>query len=180
MKSNHPLRPEPALAGNTPEPKSPGAEVKLPSPIELKRILVPIDFSDGSIAALDYAGGIAKRWNAAIILLHVVEPAAHVGSYLSAPASMDPANQNRVDSASERLRALGRKHFGQGLTVESLVRLGLAHSEIVDTAKAMAADWIVLASHGSTGMKHPIMGSTAERVVRAATCPVLTVPPPVS
>ncbi len=143
---------------------------------KLKRILVPIDFSEGSLRALDYAVAMAQSLRATVIALHVVEPAVHAGSYLSAPVGLDPATQNLLEAAREKLGAISQKH-SQGLPVESLVRMGHPASEIADTAKAMAVDWIVLAMHSQAGASHPAMGSTAERVVRTAGCPVLTVPP---
>ncbi len=119
---------------------------------------------------------MAQALQATVIALHVVEPATHAGSYLSAATSLDPANQNLLEAAREKLGRLSQQH-SQGLPVESLVRMGHPASEISDTAKAMAVDWIVLAIRSQTTTQHSVTGNTAERVIRAAGCPVLAVPP---
>jgi nucleotide-binding universal stress UspA family protein len=65
--------------------------------------------------------------------------------------------------------------MGGKVSVEILVRMGRAHSEIPDTAKAMGVDLIIISTHGYAGLKHALLGSTAEKVLRCASCPVLTV-----
>ena len=82
------------------------------------------------------------------------------------------------NALNERLEGLNRKRIVQRVPTETLVRIGHAHSEIADTAKALAADLIVLGTHGYTGLKHALLGSTAERVLRHAPCPVVTVRQP--
>ena len=143
----------------------------------LKRILVPIDFSDSSAAALDYAVTLAKKFDAKLVLLHVVEPAVYPDNYLMTPATLDEANQNLISTSRERLTTLKEEPSLQGLSVELLVRMGRAQSEIPDTAKATDTDLIVMGTHGHSGLKHVLLGGTAERVVRHSSCPVLTVRP---
>ena len=143
--------------------------------ITLKQILVPIDFSDCSLRALDLASTIALPFGAKLTLLHVVEPGVYQQSYFGVTPPLEESNQNLVEAGRERLSALGRKRIGHRLRTESLVRIGRAHSEIPDTASALSADLIVMGTHGYTGLKHVLLGSTAERVVRHAPCPVLTV-----
>jgi len=144
-------------------------------PLKLARILVPVDFSDCSLRALDYAIALAEAFASKLILLHVVEPAVYPENYLVASPALDETNQNLLESARERLLELSRKRIGHRLPAETLVRMGRAHSEISDTAQAMGADLIILGTHGYTGLKHVLLGSTAERVVRHGPCPVLTV-----
>ncbi len=148
------------------------------SPLKLKRILVPIDFSDYSARALDYALAFAEQFQAKLILLHVVEPTVYPENHMLVPPAMDEVNQGLVEAGRERLEGVSRKRIGHRVPVELLVRLGRAHSEITDTAKAVGADLIIIATHGYTGLKHVLLGSTAERVVRQAPCPVLTVRDP--
>jgi nucleotide-binding universal stress UspA family protein len=143
--------------------------------IHLKQILVPIDFSDCSFRALEYALALASPLGAKLTLLHVVEPAVYQQSYLGVTPPVEETNQNLLEAGRERLAALARKRIGSRLRSESLVRIGRAHSEIPDTAKALNADLIVMGTHGYTGLKHVLLGSTTERVVRHASCPVLTV-----
>jgi universal stress protein A len=171
-------KPEPAGARPEPQPGHPPESVTMPAPslslpLKLKRILVPIDFSEGALGALDYALALAEQFQARLILLHVVEPAVYPEDYLiNAPVLGDP---HLVDSSRERLAELERERIGSRVPVETLVRIGRAHSEIPDTAKALGVDLIVIATHGYTGLKHVLLGSTTERVVRHAPCPVLTV-----
>ncbi len=153
---------------------APAHRHSLPS-LHLKRILVPIDFSECSVRALDYALAFAEQFAAKIILLHVVEPAVYPENYLAAPATLQEVQENLLQVGRDHLAELNRKRVGHRSEAELLVRIGRAHSEIPDTAKAMGADLIVIGTHGHTGLKHVLLGSTAERVVRYASCPVLTV-----
>jgi universal stress protein A len=145
------------------------------SALKLKRILVPIDFSECAAKAVDYAAVFAEHFQAKLILLHVVEPAVYPENFLVLPLPLDETNQNLVETARERLDGLARKRIGHKVPVETLVRAGRACSEIPDTARALGADLIIIGTHGYTGLKHALLGSTAERVVRHAACPVLTV-----
>jgi|SRR6516225_4055036 nucleotide-binding universal stress UspA family protein len=141
----------------------------------LKRILVPIDFSNCSLGAFNYAVGLAAKCDAGLVLLHVVEPTVYAQDDLGTTAALEKATGNLMNSGRERLAALQRRATSQGLAVEMLVRMGRAQSEISDTAEATGSDLIVMGTHGYSGLKHLLLGSTAERVVRHAACPVLTV-----
>lgn len=146
-----------------------------PTGIALKRILVPIDFSPLSKKALQYALRFAEEFRAGLTLLHVIEPdvpSAFDGLMIAPPIS---PNGNRTKCAN-RLRVLASSMAIRATNyVQSTVRPGLAACEIVEAAKELEVDLIVLATHGYTGWKHFAIGSTAERVVRAAPCPVLVV-----
>ena len=169
-RSNEPRGPE--------EPSSDVARLvpsDLSAPAAFKQILVPIDFSDCSLRALDYAIALGLSFGAKLTLLHVVEPTPHPQSHLGVTPPLDETNQTLVEAGRERLAALGKKRIGTRLRTETLVRMGRAHSEIPDTASALGADLIVVGTHGYTGLKHVLLGSTAERIVRHAHCPVLTV-----
>jgi nucleotide-binding universal stress UspA family protein len=178
MKSKLAVKPEPTLpiaeAPRVPEKSVQTAKTAAP-PLNLRRILVPLDFSDCSLHALDYALALAELFAAKLILLHVVEPAVYAENYLFAAPAMNETDQKLVEGGRERLAELSRKRIDHRADAETLVRMGHAHSEIPDTAKAVGADMIVLGTHGYTGLKHVLLGSTAERVVRHAPCPVLTV-----
>lgn len=140
-----------------------------------KQILVPIDFSDCSLSALDFGLALGEKLGTKLTLLHVVEPAAYQENYLMAPNSLDETNQSLVAAGRERLATLRARVTSRGLPVETLVRMGRAQSEISDTAKAIGSDLIVMGTHGQSGLKNILLGDTAERVVRHAPCPVLTV-----
>lgn len=140
------------------------------------KILVPVDFSPCSIRALEYASALAAQMSARITVLHVVEPALHgAANYLAGCSPLDLDGQSLVEAGRERLNSVAPKHLGPRGGSELLVRMGHAPSEILDTAKALGADLIVIGTHGHTGLKHLLLGSTAERVLGHATCPVLTI-----
>ncbi|MCX6905712.1 MAG: universal stress protein [Verrucomicrobia bacterium] len=159
-----PTRTTPRRTGQTP-------------PLTLKKILVPIDFSDLSKAALPWATFMAAPFNAELILLHVVEefPIDYlVGRELMSHTIIPLIKQAEADL--NRLAGSLRKKTG--LNISAVVRDGKPFEEICHAAKALAADLVVLTTHGYTGLKHVWLGSTAERVVRHAHCPVLAVREP--
>jgi len=143
--------------------------------INLKRILVPVDFSPLSTKAVHYATRLAKQFGAKVKLFHVVEPQIPPAfdGYMIAPPPISNCTSNgyanRLSRLADSIRSAGVSD------VESRVQPGLAAFEIVEAAKQLDVDLIVIATHGLTGWKHFAIGSTAERVVRAAPCPVLVV-----
>ena len=147
----------------------------LPAAIHLKRILVPIDFSAPSQQALRYALRFAKEFHAEVTLLHVVEKTAIGSGFADLPSTFAYSDEE-LSIAKKNLGALSTSSQVAGLpTIGSTVRTGLPPHEIVEAAKELDTDLIVIATHGYTGWKHFCIGSTAERVVRAAPCPVFVV-----
>ena len=144
------------------------------SPFKLKQILVPVDFSGPSQKALEYALPLAKKFGAKVTLLHVVEPVIYPESVV-VPPEMEEMNLNLMRDSRERLDLLRRTAVNEAIASKPRVRLGKPWQEIVNTARSMPADLIIVATHGYTGLKHFFIGSTADRVVRRAPCPVLTV-----
>jgi universal stress protein A len=143
--------------------------------IDLKRILVPTDFSPLAKKAVHYATRLAQQFGAELNLFHVVEPEIPPAfdGFMIAPQAISNGN---TTSYTHRLNRLGNSVRTAGVSqVRSTVRTGLAAFEIVQAAKDLDVDLIVIATHGYTGWKHFAIGSTAERVVRAAPCPVLVV-----
>ena len=140
----------------------------------LKQILVPTDFSPHAEAALHYAIELVKQFGASVKLLHVVEDplAAGMWSREIYTAEIAELQINLVKSAEERLRQIAAAPAA-GVRLLTEVRTGPAARAILDAAKAMAADLIVMGTAGRTGLAHVVMGSVAQRVVRAAPCPVL-------
>ena len=166
------VTPEP-FAASAPRCAEKGDGVRGDRPV--KRILVPVDFSECSLKALEYASGFAGQLGARMTVLHVVEPALHAGGYPAISPAFDPISQNLLEDGRDRLSEIGQKHIGHREGSDFLVRMGRAPSEILDTAKALGVDMIVLGTHGHSGLKHVLLGSTAERVLRQAACPVVTV-----
>lgn len=148
--------------------------VKAVSALEMKSILVPIDFSDLSKKALDYAVPFARQFRAKLTLLYVVEPVAAVAFPGLAPLVME---NDRVVAAckSELAQLLKQRGIAAKHVEKILVRVGRSFAEITDAARSLKTDLIILSTHGASGLKQAWLGSTAERVVRHAPCPVLVV-----
>jgi len=142
---------------------------------QLQTVIVPVDFSSFSDKALDYAVVFAQQFGASLVLLHVVEPMVYPENYLTVPAVSDDINTSLMKAGEEKLAAQCAHFNGESVSVKPMTRLGRPYVEITEAAKELEADLIVLATHGHTGLKHVLLGSTAERVVRHAPCPVLTV-----
>jgi nucleotide-binding universal stress UspA family protein len=155
---------------------SEGAELGngAPPPFKLTKILVPIDFSDCSKKALQYAVPFAKLFGAAITLLHVVH-VSYVGGPEFGALDFPLAEADLRKSAEKQLAELAAREVRQQAAAETLVRTGQEVMEIVDAAKKLESDLIIISTHGRTGLKHVFMGSVAENVVRLAPCPVLVV-----
>lgn len=142
-----------------------------------KHILVAIDFSEPALNALDHAIALAQKLHCHLTLLHVIELAVYSPTALPGSAAPnDEGGESVLGAGRERLRKLKQKTAGQGLSVETLVRMGRAQSDISDTARAIGADLIVIGTHGHNGLRPSLLGGTAERVLRQARCPVLAVP----
>jgi nucleotide-binding universal stress UspA family protein len=140
-----------------------------------QRLLVPVDFSAESRRALHCAAALAAQFDASLTLVHVVEPALYPPE-LSGVISPSRASEASWEAeAKTRLNVLGRQMLGPCRVVETVIRNGLAFFEITETAKALNADLIVIGTHGYTGFKRALLGSTAEKVVRHAPCHVLVV-----
>ena len=139
----------------------------------ISKILCPVDFSEHSQAALDQAADVARRFGADLTLVHVVEPVLYPVAYGLPPVSAVDYESVARESAGKAMEKLAA---GLGnLKVKVRVDAGAASQRICELAKTDGFDLIVLATHGYTGLKHVLLGSTAERVVRHAPCAVLVV-----
>ncbi len=148
--------------------------------LQLRTILIPTDFSGCANYALPYAAAIARATNATIICVHVVEPIAPAVGYtgLAEPLPIADISEQLEDSAERELPKLAECDECAGLKVEEVLVHGDAAAEIVRVAEEREVDLIVISSHGRTGLGRILFGSTAEAVVRHASCPVLVVKPP--
>ena len=145
-----------------------------PGPFRVKSILVPIDFSPPSKRALEHAATVARQFKAKLTLLHVVEPLATPDFVASFPLAME--NEEVMAAASRRLESfLKAARISRAMVEKTLVRFGRSFHEITEAARTRKADLIIISTHGYTGLKHALLGSTTERVVRHAHCPVLVV-----
>ena len=140
----------------------------------LKRILVPLDFSANSTRALDYAYALAQKFDAALHLVHVCEvPSMMTGSMDAYAIAYTDWSQRLGDEAERELENLRPRLIGVNLSTEVL--FGSPARAIVTAARTNDVDLIVMGTHGHGPVMHVVMGNVAERVVRMADCPVLTV-----
>jgi nucleotide-binding universal stress UspA family protein len=148
--------------------------------LQLRKILLPTDFSGCGNYALPYAAAIARAAKARVVCVHVVEPIVPAVGYsgLAEPMPIADVSEQLEDSAERELPQLIDCDDLHGLEVEEVIAHGDAAAEIVRVANEHAVDLIVISSHGRTGLGRMIFGSTAEAVVRHAHCPVLVVKPP--
>jgi universal stress protein A len=148
------------------------AAAMIPTKLRIERILVPIDFSEHSRAALKYAFAFAEQFGAEIILTHIVEPIVYPTDWMYPLVTSDFSEDRKF--LLQKIKALAGFH---DVKTQAIVRLGRAWQEIVRVATENRADLIVIATHGYSGVKHALLGSVAEKIVRHAPCPVLTVRP---
>jgi nucleotide-binding universal stress UspA family protein len=144
-------------------------------PVTLERILVPVDFSDCSLDALEYAAVMAQQAKASLMLLHVLEPVSYgldfdLGHFRS--------REDVRESWTKRLEELAATHQLPHMPIEYRLRGGFPADSILDAAQTLPCDLIVMGTHGRRGISHTISGSVAEAVLRKARCPVVAVRSP--
>lgn len=144
--------------------------------IDLHRILVPTDFSKSSGNALTYAAEFARRFDAELHLLHVVQDLAlFVPEAVMLIPPMGPPMEQFVSAARETLDRAVHELAMPDVSIIAEVAEGRPFEEIVRFAREKNIDLIVMGTHGHTGLVHLFLGSVAAKVVRRAPCPVLTV-----
>jgi nucleotide-binding universal stress UspA family protein len=142
----------------------------------IKRMLVPTDFSPTSDMAFNYAVDLAAREGSSLQALHVIDDGSLAtaypdGFYVELPG----LRAQLTEEAERRLDEMVARCTARGVTATKAVKVGRPAPLIVDTATTCGTDLIVMATHGRTGFAHLMLGSVAERVLRVAPCPVLTV-----
>jgi nucleotide-binding universal stress UspA family protein len=142
--------------------------------MEINKVLVPTDFSDSARYALDYAVSLAEKLHAEITLLHVVEEMTVGYTSDLFPVPMAEVFQEISSYARKALAGLVAAVGDRGVPVRESLSRGKAAHEIVREAREGAFDMIVMGTHGRGALDHALFGSTTERVVRKAPCPVLT------
>jgi nucleotide-binding universal stress UspA family protein len=144
--------------------------------IDLKRILVPTDFSEFSQHALVYATAFAEKFGAELHLLHVVQDiGVLVPDLVTAAPPMIPSVDQMTTAARGALDRVAQENQLDRFNVHKHVSQGAPFYEIIRLAKEADIDLIVMGTHGRGGLKHMLMGSVSEKVVRKSPCPVLTV-----
>ncbi len=144
--------------------------------MQIRTILFPTDFSNGARAAMGSAISLANQYGAKLILLYVIQDVNIAEWYIpSSISAMDLVEDMRKGAEKEIAKWLDEAARAGVKNVERMVVRGVPFVEIIRTARDKGVDLIVIGTHGRTGIDHMLFGSTAEKVVRKAHCPVLTV-----
>jgi nucleotide-binding universal stress UspA family protein len=142
---------------------------QFPPLIHLKNILVPLDFSTMSLKSLQYAIPFATHFGARLTLLYVVEPLAFVPELpYGVPLPPDPSIE-----VQRELKEVCAKMIPAGVSVETVTTDNFAADGVIEIAREICADLVITTTHGRTGLSHLLMGSTVEKIIRHAPCPVL-------
>src|SRR5208337_2532819 len=145
---------------------------------KIERILCPIDFSEFSEKAYDYAQSLAWHYKATLFLQHVIDSLTPYYPYHAFPGAYDQMCQNLRADAEQQLEEFGKTHSWRGIQPRCDVQDGVATDLILSFADAQAVNLIVMGTHGLRGIDHLTLGSVTEKVLRKARCPVLAVRKP--
>ena len=180
-RSSAASRKRPESAGNARTPRGKASEPRSTAAKEptlgLRSILVPIDFSVHSKNALKYAIPLAEQFGASLHLVFVVEPTVYPADLGFGQVVLPGIEEELREKGAEELQALIEREIGTRVQATCVVRTGSPHQEILSEADEKDVDMIVVATHGHSGVEHMLFGSTADRIVRHAKCPVLTIRP---
>ncbi|MCS7230363.1 MAG: universal stress protein [Candidatus Kryptonium sp.] len=143
---------------------------------EIKKILVPIDFSEHSLQALEYAKLFAEKFNSELILLNVIEPVVFIPDLTMGQINIPSIENELMQKSEEKINQLVND-LKNKYNVRGTVKLGKPYVEIIELSKEEKVDLIIIGSHGHTSVEHLLFGSTAEKVIKKSTCPVLVIRP---
>lgn len=146
--------------------------------LKIQRILCPIDFSEFSERAYDYAQSLAHHYKAELLLEHVVQPLTAPYPYYAFPESINQIRSNVREDAEKQLQDFVKAHTRNGTQPEPIVQEGVVTESIVSLATQRSIDLIVMGTHGRHGFDRLTTGSVTEKVLRKACCPVLAVRKP--
>jgi len=142
--------------------------------MEIKRILFPTDFSEGAMNALPYAVDMVRHYGARLYMLHVMHDIAVSGLHIP-HVSLDVIHKEIEAEASKEIEKFGVMERQDIKNIEYVILRGVPYEEILKFVEKNNIDLIVMGTHGRKGLDRVLFGSVAERVVRNAPCPVLTV-----
>jgi nucleotide-binding universal stress UspA family protein len=143
--------------------------------MEIKSILFPTDFSEGSSQALQYAVDMSQKYGAKLYLIHVIYDIAKASGWYVPHVSVDQMYKDIVEGAKKELEKFGVEELSTLKNLERSVVMGVPHEEIINFVKKNKIALIIMGTHGRKGIDRILFGSTASQVVRFAPCPVLTV-----
>ena len=139
------------------------------------RILTAIDFSENSDYAFDYALTLAKQFSAELTIMHVINEPVDLRGFYVPHISFEQLEKEIEEGAVKMMDKFCQARLGDFNAYKTAIVTGIPYEEVIKKAEEIGASLIVLGTHGRTGLDHLIFGSTAERVVRSASCPVLTI-----
>jgi universal stress protein A len=140
-----------------------------------KKILTAIDFSENSESAFDYALILATQFDAELTIIHVINEPVDLRGFYVPHISFEQLEKEIEESAVKMMATFCSERLGTFTNYKTEIVTGIPYDEITATAAKINASLIVIGTHGRTGLDRILFGSTAERVVRSAACPVLTV-----
>jgi len=143
--------------------------------MQIKTILYATDFSQGARAAMDHVISLAQDYDAKLILLHVIQDISVAEWYIPTTLSVAEVVADIEKNAWQEMGKWAAEFSPKVSNIEKIIVRGVPFVEIIKTARGKNIDLIVIGTHGRTGIDHMLFGSTAEKVVRKAPCPVLTV-----
>jgi len=142
---------------------------------EFKTILMATDFSESSDYAFSYALSLAKKFNARLLLLHVINEPVDLRGFYAPHISFEKLEEEIEEGAQKMMEKFCQTHLRDYDNYETNIVPGIPYDEVIKKAVAANADLIILGTHGRTGLDHMLFGSTAEKVVRKSSVPVMTV-----
>lgn len=140
-----------------------------------EKILTAIDFSENSEFAFEYAVTMAKQFNAELIVMHVINEPVDLRGFYVPHISFEQLEKEIEEGAAKMMENFCSSRLGSFQNYTTAIVSGIPYDEIIRKADEVGASLIVLGTHGRTGLDHILFGSTAERVVRSANCPVMTI-----
>lgn len=139
------------------------------------KILLSTDFSECSAEAADVARSLAERFRSRVVVLHVLDQPATLDPMFRGDIPLELLRSRMEQFAQENMDAFLARHFSGFENFDTMLAAGIPYREIIAKAREAGAELIVIGTHGRTGVEHVLFGSTAEKVVRMAPCPVLSV-----
>ncbi|MGA8183108.1 MAG: universal stress protein [Terriglobia bacterium] len=146
--------------------------------LRIEKVLCPVDFSEYSVKAYEYAQSLAQHYAAKLLLQHVIQPLTSTYPYYAFPDAINEVFWNLEASTDQKLSDLMSARRGNGFQIQRFVHKGTVPDCILAFAESQAADLIVMGTHGRHGFDHLTMGSVTEKILRKAHCPVLVVRKP--
>lgn len=143
--------------------------------MEFKTVLFATDFSEGSDYAVRYALAIARKFDSRLIIIHIINEPVDLRGFYVPHISFDKLEEEIEQGAEKLMEQFCRTHLHDYANSESHVFPGIPYDEIIKRSIEFGAELIVLGTHGRSGLDHVLFGSTAEKVVRKSTVPVMTI-----